>query len=111
VVVEKEEKELVFFFISLAGVPIQLGCKQVKFPVCCTIQFDEVVVEKEEKELVFFLLVLPAYRYNSSANKNNFPCAGQFISDIDSLRNVLSETADNRTNDEIGNNRFHSSRY
>jgi hypothetical protein len=49
------------------------------------------------------LLLLPAYRYNSGAR--------QFISDIDCRSNVLSEIADNRTNDEIGNNIFHSSRY
>ncbi len=38
-------------------------------------------------------------------------CAAQFISDIDSHWNVLSETADNRINDGIENNIFHSSRY
>ncbi len=80
VVVEKEEKELVFFFASLAGVPIQLRCQQVQLPVCCAIQFDEVVVEKEEKELVVFLLLLPAYRYNSGAKKYNSLCAAQFSS-------------------------------
>ncbi len=56
-------------FASLASVPIQVGCKQVQFPMCCTIPFDEVVVEKEERELVFLLLLLPAYRYNLGANK------------------------------------------
>ncbi len=68
------------FFTSLASVPIQLGCKQVQFPMCCAIQFDEVVVEKEEKELRFFLVLLSAYRNNSGANKYNSLCAAQFNS-------------------------------
>ncbi len=38
-------------------------------------------------------------------------CAAQFISDIDSRCNTLSETVDNRINDEIENNTFHLSRY
>ncbi len=38
-------------------------------------------------------------------------CAAQFISDIDSHWNVFSETADNRINDKIENNIFHSFRY
>ncbi len=37
---------------------------------------------------------------------NNVLGARQFISDIDSRWNVLSEIADNRTNDEIGNKIF-----
>jgi hypothetical protein len=70
-----------------------------------------VVVEKEERELVFFFVCLASVPIQLGTKKNNSLCATQFISDIDSRWNVLSETADNRTNDEIENNIFDSSRY